>query len=508
VKPRTLGLVIGITGGLVGITSALVAIFLNFRTASTREPFTARLDAGTYALVSTEAASREYGEAIAEARKLHPGAAEIIFQPENLNPVEDAFKQNPPRYALVFILPDQLDVNFAWRWLKMTTEIDEDPFVDVRTGFITGESAGAAASFIRRIREAVEAKTPLAGLAVDNLGPNTMAAKSAFSQFRGNFMIPVLGQRLGLSTISHGSEAFNSERLSSLGGAGLIHFGGHGYPDRIVEGASGALARQLKLGPCVAFNGACYTGVTGRWFDTQGNVTEQHVRADQSFCLGMLANQVLGYLAALHPDHGVPVYQEMEFLATDGGSLGDLMKHTHDGVILGAGGKLPSLEPFANAAPNPQWSPSDVMLKGTASRVLFGDPGLMLMPHFTAPAFEIKVRTENPDTLLVTAVLQNTDLKATFTDTYHADLSSDPNLFNDRALIICKLPPGWQTARTVEIVQVTARSKPLKSRLVAFGVEQDGGNRLLQVQVDVPTTGYMQSDFRTSGARVELKVQR
>ena len=38
-------------------------------------------------------------------------------------------------YALVFIEPDELDVNFAWSWLKIACGLDDDPFVDVRTGF-------------------------------------------------------------------------------------------------------------------------------------------------------------------------------------------------------------------------------------------------------------------------------------------------------------------------------------------------------------------------------------
>ena len=68
--------------------------------------------------------------------------------------------------------------------------------------------------------------------------------------------------------------------------------------------------------------------------------TEEEVKPEVSFCLSMLNNNVLGYFSALHPDHGVPVYQEMEFLATDGASLGDIIKHTYDGVILANGGVL------------------------------------------------------------------------------------------------------------------------------------------------------------------------
>jgi hypothetical protein len=154
-------------------------------------------------------------------------------------------------------------------------------------------------------------------------------------------MIPVLAERFALWTISHGTRGFARERLDSMDGAGLLHFGGHGYPDRIVDCLNGPFVRRLQTAPCVVFNGACYTGVTDRWFDlASGTVAERHVRPAECFCLGVLSGRAVGYLAALHPDHGVPVYQEMERLATTGGSLGDLLKHTHDGVVLGSGGGL------------------------------------------------------------------------------------------------------------------------------------------------------------------------
>ncbi|MGO9200708.1 MAG: RNA polymerase sigma factor, partial [Limisphaerales bacterium] len=278
-----------------------------------REPFVLSLDArGPCVLAATEAASRQYREAIDEARKLHPSAGEVVFAPGNLEAVQEVFHRRRPRYAMVFILPDELDVNFAWKWLRLAAGWDENHFVHVRTGFITGQNPAAALAFVHRIRAAVENKTPLGGLAVDNFGPNAMAGKGAYYENAGDFMIPVLAERMGLSTISHGPSAFGPERSGCLDGAGIVHFGGHGYPDGIVDGLSAAQARDLKLGPCIVFNGACYTGVTGRWFDMRDKVVERHVASDASFCLAMLANNVLAYFAALHPDHGLPVYQEME----------------------------------------------------------------------------------------------------------------------------------------------------------------------------------------------------
>jgi len=209
----------------------------------------------------------------------------------------------------------------------------------------------------------------------------------------------------------------------------------------------------------------------------------------------------------LHPDHGIPVYQEMEYLAYSGASLGDVMKHTHDGVVLGSGGMMPVFESFADGSPSPQWTPSDVMLKGTAARVLFGDPAMVVGEAFVKPPFAVSLE-QDESALRVTAILSNAGLKSTFTDTYHADMAWDPNSFNDRALITVKLPAGWQKVSNVEVLSVKAGGKPLRSRLVGWGVEHDRGAMQLQLQVDVPTEAYMQSKLRVTGAKVELKVAR
>jgi hypothetical protein len=109
--------------------------------------------------------------------------------------------------------------------------------------------------------------------------------------------------------ISHGKEGFGDDHLASMEGAGLIHLGGHASPDRVDDGVTGTQARRLKLSPCVVFSGACYTGVTGRWFDQwhSDRVTEGHAAPADSFCLNLLQNQAVAYLGVVHPDHGVRV---------------------------------------------------------------------------------------------------------------------------------------------------------------------------------------------------------
>jgi hypothetical protein len=494
----------------VFVVSVIAVIGCN-TAAEPKEPLTVKLDQrGPYLILATREAETAYPAAIAAACELHPNAELLAFDPSDLDEVLVALRRIQPRYALVFVKPGELDVNFAWRWLTLTTQLDDDSFVDVRTGFITGDSPESAEAFVERIAAAVRGEVRLPGKIIDNLGPNTQAGKHEFHRSPGSFFLTSFARRFGLETISHGAEAYAEERPKSMDSAGLLHFGGHGHPDRIDDGLNGTQARQLALAPCVAFNGACYTGVTGRWFEqwtADGKVVERSVAPVDCFCLNLLANQVLAYLAALHPDHGIPVYQEMEYLAYSGASLGEIMKHTHDGVVLGFGGTLPVFESFADGSPSPQWTPSDVMLKGTAARVLFGDPAMVLGEVFVKPPFEVSLE-QDESVLRVTAILSNAGLKSTFTDTYHADMAWDPNGFNDRALITVELPEGWQQVGDVEILSVEAGGKPLRSRLVGWGVEHDGDAWRLHLQLDVPTEAYMQSKLRTTGAKVELKVTR
>jgi hypothetical protein len=46
----------------------------------------------------------------------------------------------------------------------------------------------------------------------------------------------------------------------------------------------------------------------------------------------------------------------------------------------------------------------------------------------------------------------------------------------------------------------------VESRVVGFAVEEWGGSRLLHVQVDLPSTGYLQGPIRRKGATVALTL--
>jgi hypothetical protein len=487
------------------------------------EPLETRLDErGPYLILATEAAARDYREAIFEAKKLHPGAAEGTFDPAGgFAKAREALGRYRPRYALIFLLPGEIDARVGWEWLKITTEVDADPFVDVRCGFVTGATPAAAAAFMRRIAAAARGESKLPPVFADDLGPGAMTPKGTVHRQGGSMMLPAYPRRFESIAFLHAAGALDDPKRAGLGGAGIVHFGGHGLPGGIDDGLGAKGVPGLGLAPCVVFSGACYTGVTGRWFDiagADGLVRERTVAPVDSFCLRILETPAAGYLAALHPDHGIPVYQEMEFLASTGGSLGDAIKATHDGIVLASGGKLPAFERLEDGKPAPRWTPSEIMRKGTASRVLFGDPALIPFAAFAKPVLESTCAAEGA-ALRISAKVANPELVNLLTDTYHADLSADPTLFNARALVTVRLPDGWERVSSVELTRVApARSflaklagqasPAIKHRVVGFAIEENGGERFLHVQVDFSSTGYRESPFNREGSILELVAKR
>jgi hypothetical protein len=243
-------------------------------------------------------------------------------------------------------------------------------------------------------------------------------------------------------------------------------------------------------------------------FGPKGIVQEKSVEASNSFCLNMLQNNVIAYLASLHPDHGMPVYQEMEYMALKGASLGEVIKYTYDSVVLGNGGQIPKFETLSQGQSSPGWTPKEIMLKGTASRVLFGDPSLRIMNPI--PVEEpLKFTVENkPDKLIIGAIMNNPQYKAIFTDTFNDTLAFQKNMFNDRALFSIQLPSGFENPSSVKVLGAAHGPTTIKYKLQGWSVEKDRDNHLLHVQIDLASQGFMQSEWRNKGAAVGLEVQK
>jgi hypothetical protein len=408
-----------------------------------------------------------------------------------------------PQYAILVLAPQSLDVNLAWRWLSAASQLDDDPFVDVCYGVITGATPDDAIAFWQRIVDVEKDPSTLAPRLLDCLGPNQLDNDRVIVHpqlFWGSWLRGSLDAR----GMNNGLQGFADADLGKLSGYGILHFGGHGFPDRIDQGLTAQQLAGAQLSPAVVFSGACSTGVTSSAFEmTGGRWAERTYAADQSFCLTMLRQPVVAYLAATHPDHGVPVYQEMERWLTTGCTLGEVIKGTYDAVVVANGGHALDLPVLKDGQPLPAWSPKQIMLYGTAARLLFGDPRLRPCgPVYGAPlgvsglddGGHVKVTVEHPE------------VPWSLMDTFECDMAAQPNSFNDRLCV--RIPLGGPADVRSVSASAAADGKSVPSKVVGFAVEDWGGQRYLHVQVDLPSTGYQQGPMRTKSATVELTLTR
>jgi hypothetical protein len=220
----------------------------------------------------------------------------------------------------------------------------------------------------------------------------------------------------------------------------------------------------------------------------------------------MLRQPVVAYLAATHPDHGVPVYQEVEYWLTTGCTLGEAMKHTYDAVVLANGGRPLDFPVLRDGQPLPNWGPTEIMLYGTASRVLFGDPRLQPCdPVHEPPLLELSGPEISEGSYPVTLTVTHPEVGYSLMDTFHCDMAAEANGFNDRVYVRVPLDSPAQ------VEAVTANVSPggptVDARVVGVAFEEGPLAKGLHVQVDLPSTGYQQGPIRREGATVTLTLR-
>jgi hypothetical protein len=133
----------------------------------------------------------------------------------------------------------------------------------------------------------------------------------------------------------------------------------------------------------IALNIACYTGVTGRWFEEDwgvGKVVQRQVPTDESFCLNILKTGVAGYVAYACPRPAGPsMLGDSMRIAISGQSLGELRRQDGNSTVLshlqqGFDG-LQFKEWTADAPINATRKTQDLLISMSTGGLLFGDPG-------------------------------------------------------------------------------------------------------------------------------------
>ncbi|MEZ5964819.1 MAG: hypothetical protein R3F56_13320 [Planctomycetota bacterium] len=411
----------------------------------------------------------------------------LEFRPDDLEAVRGILAETAPRYVALVMRPDQLDFAFARRFLQLATEIDDDPFVDFAYGYITGRDVADARSLVDRglARRPKSGESRLAEV----VGGVDRSGVSRRHEDLGGRAVPLV------RIASAGARAFPETgrdrdfllaNLPDLTGADVVTFIGHGYPREVVGGPTAAELAELRLDDAVVLNVACYTGVTGRFFEDdyrERRRAAKEVAADESFGLALLHTGVVGYTAYLCPRPAGPeLATDLAALVVDGISLGEARRRDYDKTVLGYlgfGEERLSLRPVRaeDDLPTPKDPVRDLMLEGATGGVLFGDPAAV--PFAGTPDRPVvEVRTESIDGGF--EVHAEADFHGV------ALHCSDPTARMGQTMalkVYARLPLGDQHVREVDAGEMTLAGRPVRTRVV-WAVEHDHGARFLQVKIN------------------------
>lgn len=293
----------------------------------------------SYVVVSMVGKTDPYDAAAQRLSKIR-NASVHYATPDDLQAVLVHLQQTSPINVAFVVRPDQFDINLAHRVLRIATQVDDDPFVDFNYGFITGRTPDAAVRLAEAGAKAQRQRRKPSISIVGVADGNFLKKSTTQSQ-----VIPLRGLPLKLNwshIVSPKSgqrdEAFIDKTLTELERSPLIAFAGHGFPDRVVDGPTSSDIRGRNFKGAVAFNIACYTGVTSNWFERDwksGKMVEQCVESDNSFCLQMIDNGVAAYVAYACPrPAGMEMFADMVSVATQGISIGEQRRRQGNSVVL------------------------------------------------------------------------------------------------------------------------------------------------------------------------------
>ena len=426
-------------------------------------------------------------------------AATIEVPAGDFAAAEERLREELPEFVMIVSRPERIDVNAHFAFLEAVTRLDADPFVDVAFGYVTGATVEEALAFCERFLKYGKRKNSLPRALVD-FGPSSNGETSFSGPSSHGF-----AKGWKVTRAYHGSVADLMEKRSLLEGVGILHAGGHGMPDGVVDGLSGEDVRreQLNWEPALYFSGPCYCGVTRHWYGwEQGAIRQQDVAAERSFALAALSRGVTALFAGLDPDRGETCSQEIEHLLVHGDALGHASKETYDGTTVAL--RLPEYRLFRYepGKGKPQKQLAHTMIGGGASRALFGDPTWTPFRSAGDPAFEIRQRDKRAALELTWKSEHGPTKYWSCVDVYRC-----AGGWTHRIAFRIEIPDD--TARALQnfrIERLEAKSGPLQARFPTAMVERWGGRAYLHVYLVFPPEGQENTFFVERDFDVKLTL--
>jgi hypothetical protein len=429
-------------------------------------------------------------ERLAELRH----ATIVDADPQNLDPVMDSLRKHTPQYVAFVVRPDQFDENLARSILQLATQIDDDPFVDFSYSFITGDSPESAVALVESAR-AAEKRQSKPELAVVAVGEKMITKSSVASQrfsLRKTSFPQLWGQIAGGENFPKDGRdtEFIKTLMPKIQGKPIIILGGHGYPREVVGGPNWKDFEGIHLDGSVVLNIACYTGVTGTWYEDDwatGVIKKQSVPAAESLCLNILKSGVTAYVAyACARPAGPELFSDVGAMAGEGLSVGEIRRRDYNRVVLAHlaqgfdGLRFPKIEDGQPIQPR-QNIVKDLLLNMATGGVLFGDPAFKPFPAKAGESpLDIRTqRTANQLEITMQVAPQHLFFEC------GEQLDTWDNNQSPAMRLVTRVPLGQSYVTQVQVKELKIGKNVQPNRLV-WGVEEDRGERYLHVKAVFP----------------------
>lgn len=463
-------------------------------------------DTVRYCVVTLVGPDDPYAEAGKRLAALRD-ARQLSVDRSRLGHLRIQLQELQPEYVAFVARPEQIDLNLVHVLLQLSTQLDEDPFVDFSYGMITGRTPAAAIRLAEAARQA-ERRPRTPQFAVAGVAGGDYLKRSRTRQFP----LQLKGMDLRAQwheviepSVNGGQRdtQFISEMLENLEGQSMIALAGHGFPDRIVGGPNWSDLAGRDYTGAVAFNIACYTGVTSHWFENNwqtGHIDRHCVSNDESFGLRMLDTGVAAYVAYACPrPAGTQMFADMIELATQGISVGEQRRRQANSVILthlGQGFAGLVAESVAAGDPlKPGRSPEELVRSMSAGSVLYGDPAFQ--PFEQVPgAYSLQLVTRREGRTL------NADVRGTGMWMWHCSDS----LEQTKLKVETTLPLGDDGASSIAMDRYPFGDANRPLRLHA-ALERHAGQNFLHVKALFERPGQATMMSLWNGFQASFRVE-
>ncbi len=451
------------------------------------------------------------------------GGRVVEFDSDDSGALLTLLREHSPRYVAFVLPPQRIDVQLAHRFLEVSTQVDEDPFVDFEYGFITGRDGEAALRFVERIIAAWKREYGLrCGFFGSWEGPVVPTIKGSGGAARA-LGLDISAHLLGVKESDEVRAEKARAAMADFAGRDVLLFFSHGYPDRMVACFDAANLRDwnVDLGGAILFNCSCYNGAPGRWWEIGpgGAYLDRGLtRAEDSVALAIIDAGVAGYFAGIDPWHG-PLANQVFLLAVDDGlSLGGAAKRMYDRLALAFLPERVHYEPMSERRFAGEGRGN--RLGNGAGMIYYGDPALA--PFSRKAAKLLSAGTEVIDEHSLRCTIDMKPMlegamnaadgmlpQARLMDYYSvrtSDLLAELKMEVHR---VVPLPEGWTVVSGASVESLVSGGRDVPAGEVEWAIEQthDGPMLHLRVPIDARmfgTTWQMIIAQRGLTARVRI----